>query len=145
MVLRIDETTHHRVNSTTPLDQYTTNDQIVSLPFAILIASFLTHFQVFDAHISSYDPKTATWTPYSGLKDLQLEFTMLDPHIRTALLPVKGQPGKYSVTFRAPDRHGVYKFVINHKRKGYGPFQSTHILKLTWCWLVSRTSKARLP
>ena len=44
---------------------------------------------------------------------------MLDPHIRTALLPVPGTAGKYSVTFRAPDRHGVFKFVINHRRKGY--------------------------
>jgi oligosaccharyltransferase complex subunit beta len=43
---------------------------------------------------------------------------MLDPHIRTALPAVPGSPGKYSVTFRAPDRHGVFKFVINYKRKG---------------------------
>lgn len=49
---------------------------------------------------------------------MQLEFTMLDPHIRTALPPVPGKAGEYSVTFRAPDRHGVFKFVINHKRKG---------------------------
>lgn len=74
---------------------------------------------MFDAHISKYDPKTSTWVPYSGLKDLQLEFTMLDPHIRTALPPVPGHAGKYSVTFRAPDRHGVFKFVIDYKRRGY--------------------------
>lgn len=43
---------------------------------------------------------------------------MLDPHIRTALVPVPGVPGKYSVTFRAPDRHGVFKFVVDYKRKG---------------------------
>lgn len=43
---------------------------------------------------------------------------MLDPHIRTALEP-SGEAGKYAVTFRVPDRHGVFKFVINHKRKGY--------------------------
>lgn len=46
---------------------------------------------------------------------------MLDPHIRTALPPVPGKPGEYSVTFRAPDRHGVFKFVIDYKRKGYVP------------------------
>ena len=44
---------------------------------------------------------------------------MLDPHIRTALKPVVGSPGTYSVTFRAPDRHGVFKFVIDYKRTGY--------------------------
>lgn len=50
---------------------------------------------------------------------MQLEFTMLDPHVRTALLPVLGAPGKYSVSFRAPDRHGVFKLVVDYKRKGY--------------------------
>jgi oligosaccharyltransferase complex subunit beta len=74
---------------------------------------------VYTAKISKYDVKTSSWQPYSGLKDLQLEFTMLDPHIRTILPPVPGSPGTYSVTFRAPDRHGVFKFVIDYKRKGY--------------------------
>lgn len=57
--------------------------------------------------------------PKSDIEDMQLDFTMLDPHIRTALKPVKGQPGTYGVTFKAPDRHGVYKFIVDHKRKGY--------------------------
>ncbi|KAF5386854.1 hypothetical protein D9615_001982 [Tricholomella constricta] len=107
-VLRIDRTTHNLVNSTKSLEQYTTNDQIV-----------------YSAYISKYDSKTSTWAPYSGIKDLQLEFTMLDPHIRTALLPVPGVPGKYSAAFRAPDRHGVFKFLINYKRKGLTSLQSS--------------------
>jgi oligosaccharyltransferase complex subunit beta len=74
--------------------------------------------QVFRAHISIFNSKTSKWEPYSGIKDMQLEFTMLDPHIRTALPPVPGKPGEYEVTFRVPDRHGVFKFVIDHKRKG---------------------------
>lgn len=69
-------------------------------------------------HISKFNPQKATWEPYSGLKDIQLEFTMLDPHIRTALLPVPGKAGEYSVQFRVPDRHGVFKFVVDYKRKG---------------------------
>lgn len=102
LVLRVDHTEHHLVNGSYPLEQYTTNDQIV-----------------FTAYISRYNAKASKWEPYSGLNDLQLEFTMLDPHIRTALPPVEGFPGMYSVSFRAPDRHGVFKFVINYKRKGY--------------------------
>ncbi len=74
---------------------------------------------MFSTEISKFNPREATWEPYSGIGDLQLEFTMLDPHVRAALAPVAGKVGKYSVTFRAPDRHGVFKFVINHKRKGY--------------------------
>ncbi|KAJ6621330.1 oligosaccharyl transferase beta subunit [Mycena sp. CBHHK59/15] len=108
LVLRIDSTTHHLVNTTTPLDQYTINDKIV-----------------YTAHISRFDPKTATWEPYSGITDMQLEFTMLDPHIRTPLRAVPGSPGKYSVVFRAPDRHGVFKFVINYKRKGWTHLHSS--------------------
>ena len=43
---------------------------------------------------------------------------MLDPHIRTSLPPNPDKPGEYQVTFRVPDRHGVFKFVIDYKRKG---------------------------
>ncbi|KAJ6581354.1 oligosaccharyl transferase beta subunit [Mycena capillaripes] len=108
LVLRIDSTTHHLVNSTTPLEQYTTNDNIV-----------------FTAEISRFNSKKSAWEPYSGIKDMQLEFTMLDPHIRTAFPAVPGSPGKYSVTFRAPDRHGVFKFVIDYKRKGWTHLHSS--------------------
>jgi len=101
LVLKIDKVEHHRVNETTAPEQYTNNDQVV-----------------YTTYISKYNAKKGLWEPYSGLKDLQLEFTMLDPHIRTALPPVAGTPGKYSVTFRAPDRHGVFKFIIDYKRKG---------------------------
>ncbi|KAJ7245143.1 oligosaccharyl transferase beta subunit [Mycena haematopus] len=113
LVLRIDSTTHHLVNSTTPAEQYTTNDNIV-----------------FTAHISHFNPKTSVWEPYSGITDLQLEFTMLDPHIRTALPAVPASPGTYSVTFRAPDRHGVFKFVINHNRKGWTHLHSSTTVAL---------------
>ncbi|KAF8126565.1 Dolichyl-diphosphooligosaccharide--protein glycosyltransferase subunit WBP1 [Boletus edulis] len=102
MVLRIDRTAHHRVNETEPPEMYTINDQIV-----------------YTVYISAYNPRTSSWKPYDGLTDLQLEFTMLDPHVRTALPPVAGEPGKYEVQFRAPDRHGVFKFVIGWRRKGY--------------------------
>ena len=49
---------------------------------------------------------------------MQLEFTMLDPHIRSWLVPVPGSPGTYSTQFRVPDRHGVFKFVVDYRRKG---------------------------
>jgi len=111
LVLRIDKTEHHHINATEPSELYTTNDQLV-----------------YSAYISKYNPKQGTWEPYSGLTDLQLEFTMLDPHVRTALPPVRGTPGKYSVTFRAPDRHGVFKFVIDYKRKGWTHLKSSTIV-----------------
>ncbi|KAG1736863.1 Dolichyl-diphosphooligosaccharide--protein glycosyltransferase subunit WBP1 [Suillus paluster] len=108
LALRIDSIEHHRVNETEAPEMYTINDEIV-----------------YTAHISSYDSKTSTWKPYSGIDDLQLEFTMLDPHIRTSLPPVPGSPGTYQVQFRAPDRHGVFKFVLNWKRKGHSYLSSS--------------------
>lgn len=108
LVLRVDWTKHHLINKTEPSEQYTTNDEIV-----------------YTAHISSYSPSASSWVPYSGLTDLQMEFTMLDPHIRVPLKSVPGKAGEYSVTFRAPDRHGVFKFVLDYKRKGWTHLYST--------------------
>ncbi|KAF9533658.1 oligosaccharyl transferase beta subunit [Crepidotus variabilis] len=108
LVLRIDKVEHHRVNTTEPRDQYTIKDQLE-----------------FNAYISKFNPKNRKWEPFSALKDLQLEFTMLDPHIRTSLPAVSGTPGKYSANFRAPDRHGVFKFVVDYKRKGWTALHSS--------------------
>ncbi|KAF6764640.1 dolichyl-diphosphooligosaccharide-protein glycosyltransferase [Ephemerocybe angulata] len=110
LVLRIDGVEHHLAheNTTVAKEQYTNNDNVV-----------------FSAYVSKWDAKQGRWEPYSGLKDLQLEFTMLDPFIRTALPPVRATPGKYSTTFRAPDRHGVFKFIIDYKRKGWTSLQSS--------------------
>ncbi|TFK25753.1 dolichyl-diphosphooligosaccharide-protein glycosyltransferase [Coprinopsis marcescibilis] len=115
LVLRIDQVNHHIVNTTISKELYTINDNIV-----------------FSADISKWNPSENKWEACSGLKDLQLEFTMLDPFIRTALPPVPGSPGKYSVSFRAPDRHGVFKFVIDYKRRG-------------WSFLHSSTTVAVVP
>ena len=108
-VLRIDDVLHrHAGANVTDVfpERYKVNDPI--------------HYV---AQISKWDPDAGQWEPYSGLGDLQLEFTMLDPHIRTALPAEKcinkRCSGTYSVTFRAPDRHGVFKFVLDYKRQGW--------------------------
>lgn len=46
---------------------------------------------------------------------------MLDPHIRTSLIPssIRADGTTYSASFRAPDRHGVFKFVVNYFRPGW--------------------------
>ena len=78
----------------------------------------------FDIHVVTWDPARGEWvddapTPAgTPLEDLQLEFTMLDPHVRTTVFPVKGKKGWYSISFRVPDRHGVFKFIIDWRRKG---------------------------
>ncbi|EPT06254.1 Dolichyl-diphosphooligosaccharide-protein glycosyltransferase [Fomitopsis schrenkii] len=110
-VLRVDDTTHHRVNETAPRDKYTINEHVT-----------------YTMHVSKYNPTSAVWEPYSGIDDMQLEFTMLDPHIRTALKPTPEKPGEYSLTFRIPDRHGVFKFNVDYKRRGWTYLQSTTVV-----------------
>lgn len=103
-VLRIDHTTHNHAsaNISSPLpDRYTVNDMVT-----------------YTAKISEWDPIEGAWKPCSSLTDIQLDFTMLDPHLRTALPPSE-TPGVYTKTFRSPDRHGVFKFVLEYKRKGF--------------------------
>ncbi|KAF5349618.1 hypothetical protein D9756_009018 [Leucocoprinus leucothites] len=115
-VVRIDGIDHHKVNEIQPGEHYTTKDQLV-----------------YTAHISKYNPQTGKWKPYSDITDLQVSFTMLDPHIRTLLPPIgSSSPGDYSVQFRAPDRHGVFKFVVDWKRKG-------------WTYLFSSTTVPVVP
>lgn len=69
------------------------------------------------------------------LTDIQLEFTMLDPHLRVTLKPTKSPKGThttYSVVFRAPDRHGVFTFNLDYRRRtGYTSLQSGVQVSLT--------------
>ncbi|KAG8697023.1 oligosaccharyl transferase glycoprotein complex, beta subunit [Ceratobasidium sp. 394] len=113
LVLRVDSSTHrlastpaHNITSTPT--RYTVKDDIV-----------------YELHVSKFDGKSGEWSPYSGIKDMQLDFTMLDPHVRVDLPAVKAQPGVYRVQFRAPDRHGVFKFVVDWRRKGYTYLESS--------------------
>ena len=133
LVLRVDSTTHHLINETVPREKYTINENIVRLLLLMELGEcnfvFLTKppRQVYEAHISRYDSERG-WSPYSGLHDLQLEFTMLDPHIRTTLLPVDGQPGLYRTAFRVPDRHGVFKLVLDHRRRGWTTLKAVTVV-----------------
>ena len=64
---------------------------------------------------------TSYWAPFS-VSDLQMDFTMLDPHIRTALTEnrtsTSAEGATYRANFKAPDRHGVFKFVVEYWRPG---------------------------
>lgn len=47
---------------------------------------------------------------------------MLDPHI---LMPLTYTGDKYTAQFRAPDRHGVFKFVVDYFRPGWSYITSS--------------------
>ncbi|GAA5989745.1 hypothetical protein JCM10908_002303 [Rhodotorula pacifica] len=58
--------------------------------------------------------------PYEA-NDLQLDFTMLDPHLRLpiAVSPTAGNLLHGETRFTIPDRHGVFKLEIDHRRPGW--------------------------
>ncbi|KAK0225051.1 Oligosaccharyltransferase 48 kDa subunit beta-domain-containing protein [Armillaria nabsnona] len=70
LVLHIEDADHHIANTTISKEQYTINNPIV-----------------YSAAITQFNAKEDAWELYPNIKDMRLEFTMLDPHIRTALPP----------------------------------------------------------
>lgn len=74
-------------------------------------------FQEYNVNIQALN--NGQWGPYS-VTDMQLEFTMLDPHLRLPLQPTNSRWNNYttySSTFRTPDRHGVFTFRLDHRRR----------------------------
>eukprot|EP00026_Physarum_polycephalum_P009024 Phypoly_transcript_09134.p1 GENE.Phypoly_transcript_09134~~Phypoly_transcript_09134.p1 ORF type:complete len:441 (+),score=85.61 Phypoly_transcript_09134:55-1323(+) len=58
------------------------------------------------------------WVPYKA-DDVQLEFIMLDPYVRTNLK--HDGKGTYSTSFQLPDVYGVFTFKVDYQRPGYTP------------------------
>jgi len=71
------------------------------------------HFSIL---IEEYDGASKSWVPFKQ-NDVQLEFVMLDPYVRKALQ--RNSHGVYSLTFKAPDVYGVFKFVVRYEKQGY--------------------------
>jgi oligosaccharyltransferase complex subunit beta len=70
----------------------------------------------FSVRIEEYDGATLSWKPFTN-SDVQLEFVMMDPYVRTTLK--HNGRGYYTTRFQVPDTMGVYKFRINYKFPGY--------------------------
>lgn len=61
------------------------------------------------------------WVPFKA-NDVQLEFIMLDPYVRTNL--THDGKGKYSTSFQLPDVYGVFTFKVDYQRPGYTPISA---------------------
>jgi len=57
------------------------------------------------------------WAPFLP-DDMQMEFVMLDPYVRTTMTP-NHTTGRVETTFDAPDDYGIYKFRVLYRRPGY--------------------------
>ena len=85
-------------------------------------------------HIDIAQRTPTGWTPAPADLDLQVSLVMLDPYITTnltATLPrshvdtlssvaaTTATSTRYSSTFKLPDKHGVYTFLVDWKRHGW--------------------------
>jgi len=61
------------------------------------------------------------WVPFDA-KDVQLEYRMLDPYVRTNLK--NDGKGKFFTSFVLPDVYGVFTFKVEYNRKGYSNINS---------------------
>lgn len=78
--------------------------------------------QTYEITIAAYSD--GRWSAPSSVQDIQLEVTMLDPHLRIPLHPSTDIAHRstsertYTATFRLPDRHGVFTLLVDHRRQG---------------------------
>jgi len=97
-ILRASNVQHHRAGEKEAPFTYTIKDDV--------------QYQV-DIH----EWKGDQWVPFSA-SDVQLEFRMLDPYVRTTMKHDKN--GRYTASFKLPDVYGVFTFKVEYVRQGYG-------------------------
>lgn len=96
-VLLLTNMSHHLVGEHEQLTWYRVSDDI-------------------DFSVNIQELVDGRWQPFKA-NDVQVEFTMLDPHVRATLKP--DNKGQFSTRMKVPDVYGVFKFVISYHRLGY--------------------------
>lgn len=76
--------------------------------------------------IEEYDSTTGEWKGFENGSDMQVEYVMLDPYIRTQLTH-EGN-GVYATTLQVPDNYGIFKFVLEYLRPGYTGLQLSQVV-----------------
>ncbi|CAG9531793.1 unnamed protein product [Cercopithifilaria johnstoni] len=99
-VLKVKSVSHHKVGEKNPPREYTILDNV-------------------EYEIEIEELNNGKWEAFRG-DDVQLEFTRIDPFVRTTL---KNYNGKLKTQFKIPDVYGVFKFMVDYRRIGY-----THLL-----------------
>jgi len=98
-VLRSGNMHHHRVGEKQQQILYTIKEDIE-----------------YTVDIEEWDGKQ--WKPYNS-SDVQLEFVMLHPYVRTGLQRVSPKTSTFKTVFKIPDVYGIYTFRLDYKRLGY--------------------------
>lgn len=87
--------------------------------------------------LSEYDSERGGWIAPHTLHDMQLEVTMLDPHLRIQLHPStkfehrSNTNRTYTASFKLPDRHGVFTFLVDYKRQGVSWLEERSQISIT--------------
>ena len=77
--------------------------------------------------ILEYDYTTDSWKNYVS-DDIQLTFLMMNPYYINQMKRLSNNKPTYYVKFRAPEKHGVFKFLVDYHRTGYSYiFSSTKV------------------
>ncbi|CEG46264.1 RxLR-like protein [Plasmopara halstedii] len=127
-VLRMTNVKHHRADGSQPakmLSDANRGDQPITLYPDAEVARDSLVYRVKDNLTYSLDLhelKDGKWVPYKA-DDVQLEFVMLDPHVRTTMN--HNDQGHFSVTFEAPDVYGIFLFRVMYRRLGLSTIFTT--------------------
>jgi oligosaccharyltransferase complex subunit beta len=127
-VLRMQNVQHHREDGSQPdkmLSDAKRPDQPITLYNEAEVARDSLVYRIKDNLTFAFDLhelRDGQWLPFEA-DDVQLEFVMLDPHVRKTMTH-DGQ-GHFSVTFEAPDAYGIFMFRVMYRRLGLSTVYST--------------------
>eukprot|EP01038_Epipyxis_sp_PR26KG_P013924 gene13924-18673_t len=122
-VLRFRNITHHKIDGTPP-DVILHEKERPDLPLSLYPDPEITRNSlvyrikdeiVYNMIVEEY--KDGSWHPFSA-DDMQMEFVMLDPHVRKTMSN-DPKTGNFQAVFIAPDNYGVFKFRVLYRRPGY--------------------------
>lgn len=122
-VLRFRDIVHHRTDGVPP-DVILHEKERADLPVTMYPDPELTRnslvYRIKDEIVYSMVVEHFTegrWEPYAA-DDMQLEFVMLDPYVRTNMVSDPAT-GLFKAVFTAPDSYGIFKFRVQYRRPGY--------------------------
>ena len=131
-VLRFRDITHHKSDGTPP-DVILHEKERPDLPQSLYPDPEITRnslvYRIKDEIVYSMvveESVNGEWKPFAS-NDMQLEFVMLDPHVRKTMT-ADPKTGKFVATFTAPDNYGIFKFRVLYRRPGYSVLHAeTHV------------------
>lgn len=107
-VLAVAKTRHWRTTDGASPDAYRVRDELA-----------------FEIDVLEWIGDMRRWRSFSA-DDVQLEFVMLNPWVRTRFTSLGN--GTLRAVVRVPDQIGVYKFRVEHRRPGIEPIDLQHVV-----------------